>query len=352
MTPVAQRINFMDSLSVKNMAFTSQILTPIDSDKYDDIFRNRLTHAIEVGEFCRLIAINFGLKKERVEEIVNIGLAHDLGHPPLGHKGADLMDEIFKREGLEDGFKDNSNNFSILLNNDIYFSEYTMLGLIKYPDEIYSEHKYLLKDLKKVCKEEAIEQNANPTKTTIGSKIMDLADTISYGGSDVVDGFTTGYTVPYFEDFIQKCILLSANTELEDCFKEISKNIKSKRTVRTQMAMVKMIMVNDVILSDNIVQFKTKTYNYVLDEMNRFSFKYFIRHPKVLRSRTLQKKKFKYVIETLINYPDELPSTLYRKKYNQSRSKNGRLRAIRDCIGDMSDKYVMKLYNEFKRKGL
>lgn len=350
-SPTVQRIIFTDSLPAKNMAKTSQILTTIDADKYDDTFRNRFTHSIEVAEFCRLISINLEMKKERVEENVNVGLAHDLGHPPLGHEGAKTLNECFIEAGLKEGFKDNSNNFSILSNNNIYFSEYTKVSLIKYPDEIYSEHKSMLKVLNAICKEEA--GNDIQTKTTIGSKIMDLADTISYGGSDIVDGFTTGYTVPYFSDFIDKCVILSAGCEeMQDCFLIIKNGIHSKRVIRTQMALIKLIFVNNVVLEKNLIQFKHPSFKYILEEMQTFSYRYFIKHPKVVKSRNLKTKKFKKVIETLIEKPDLLPSNLYREKYNMSKTEENKLKIIRDCIGDMSDDYALKLYKKFKKEGI
>lgn len=351
LSPTVQRIIFMDSLPAKNMAKTSQILTTIDADNYDDTFRNRLTHSIEVGEFCRLISINLEMKKERVEENVNVGLAHDLGHPPFGHEGAEILDECLIEAGLQEGFKDNSNNFSILKNNKIYFSEYTLVSLIKYPEEVYSEHKDLLKKLTDICIEEA--NGDNVTKTTIGSKIMDLADTISYGGSDIVDGFTTGYTVPYFKEFIEKCIILSAGCEdMNKCFIEISENITSKRVVRTQMALIKLLFVNNVVLNNNIIEFEHPSYKYILGEMNTFSYKYFIKHEKVVRSRNIKNKKFKRVIEKLIERPELIPSNLYRKKYNLQRTSENKLKVIRDCIGDMSDDYVIKLYKKWKKEDI
>jgi len=53
-----------------------------------DHYRTRLTHTLEVTQVSRTVARALRLNEDLVEAI---GLGHDLGHPPFGHIGEDVL---------------------------------------------------------------------------------------------------------------------------------------------------------------------------------------------------------------------------------------------------------------------
>ena len=53
-----------------------------------DHCRTRLTHTIEVAQIARSIAKAININEDLTE---TIALAHDLGHPPLGHRGEEVL---------------------------------------------------------------------------------------------------------------------------------------------------------------------------------------------------------------------------------------------------------------------
>ncbi len=64
-----------------------------------DHYRTRLTHTLEVTTISRTVARALALNEDLVEAI---GLGHDLGHPPFGHIGEEVLDECVKeRFGLD-----------------------------------------------------------------------------------------------------------------------------------------------------------------------------------------------------------------------------------------------------------
>jgi dGTPase len=58
-----------------------------------DHYRTRLTHTLEVTSISRTVARALRLNEDLVEAI---GLGHDLGHPPFGHIGEEILDGCLK----------------------------------------------------------------------------------------------------------------------------------------------------------------------------------------------------------------------------------------------------------------
>jgi dGTPase len=61
-----------------------------------DHYRTRLTHTLEASFISRTVARALGLNEDLTEAI---GLGHDLGHPPFGHIGEEVLDEALRRDG-------------------------------------------------------------------------------------------------------------------------------------------------------------------------------------------------------------------------------------------------------------
>ncbi len=66
-------------LSAKTQVFTGEL---------GDYHRTRLTHTLEVASVSRTLGRALALNEDLVEALA---LVHDLGHPPFGHAGEDLL---------------------------------------------------------------------------------------------------------------------------------------------------------------------------------------------------------------------------------------------------------------------
>lgn len=88
---------------------------------------NRLTHSLKVSAVARSIAVGFRDAPDVVRAtITDLGgcdpvvvqaaaAAHDLGHPPFGHLGEQVLDRVARTKlGLPDGFEGNAQTFRIL----------------------------------------------------------------------------------------------------------------------------------------------------------------------------------------------------------------------------------------------
>lgn len=67
--------------------------TQVFLSPFDDHFRTRLTHTLEVSQIARTISRALDLNEDLTEAIA---LGHDLGHTPFGHCGEGVLDELVK----------------------------------------------------------------------------------------------------------------------------------------------------------------------------------------------------------------------------------------------------------------
>lgn len=65
--------------------------TQVFLSPFDDHFRTRLTHTLEVSQIARTIARSLDLNEDLTEAIA---LGHDLGHTPFGHCGEGVLNEL------------------------------------------------------------------------------------------------------------------------------------------------------------------------------------------------------------------------------------------------------------------
>ena len=67
--------------------------TQVFLSPFDDHFRTRLTHTLEVSQIARTISRSLDLNEDLTEAIA---LGHDLGHTPFGHCGEGVLNELVK----------------------------------------------------------------------------------------------------------------------------------------------------------------------------------------------------------------------------------------------------------------
>ena len=81
----------MHSKAFRRLKHKTQVFIAPEGDHY----RTRLTHTLETCGIARNVARALGLNEDLTEAI---GLGHDLGHPPFGHVGEEVLDECVRAQ--------------------------------------------------------------------------------------------------------------------------------------------------------------------------------------------------------------------------------------------------------------
>ena len=89
------RDRIVHSKSFRRLTHKTQVFVAPRGDHY----RTRLTHTLEVTTISRTVARALRLNEDLVEAI---GVGHDLGHPPFGHIGEEMLDICLKERFGED----------------------------------------------------------------------------------------------------------------------------------------------------------------------------------------------------------------------------------------------------------
>jgi len=313
---------------------------------HSDIYRTRQTHVYEVRTISEMIAKKIGFKK--IEELSIVSMAHDIGHPPLGHKGAEMLDKIFKKEGLSEGFSDNNNNLQMIELNGLSFSDYEMVSLIKYPDKLYPEQKKkYLNMLRRYVAEEKVEYGEN-LKRTVACNIMDIADEIAYTTSDLYDSYSTGFLKP--EDMSQQLNELAkkykSNPKLFSVLSGIAAAAKNnyKRVIREEIYKLKIFFIEDTIWDYKLsnLTFKSDLSKKLLSDIFCMNYKFFIKNERVEKKRKKALKKLEKVVKYFLtcSYKD-FPSDMYKEKYKIAKNRKEELQIIRDMISDTTDSFIL-----------
>jgi dGTPase len=100
------RDRIVHSKAFRRLKHKTQVFISPEGDHY----RTRLTHTLEAAGIARTVARALGLNEDLTEAIA---LGHDLGHPPFGHIGEEVVDACL-RERYGVGFRHNHHSLRIV----------------------------------------------------------------------------------------------------------------------------------------------------------------------------------------------------------------------------------------------
>ena len=177
------------------------------------VFRNRLTHTLEVAQIARRLAeYAIADQPDAAEALGGVdpdvveaaALAHDLGHPPFGHVAEMKLDELLREQGDSDGFEGNPQSFRVvaklsLRNQDflgLNLTRATLNAILKYPwfretGGGFRERKWGAYHSESEEFDWARELGQGDAKS-VEAELMDWADDIAYSVHDLDDFYRVG----------------------------------------------------------------------------------------------------------------------------------------------------------------
>ena len=144
-----------------------------------DHLRTRLTHTMEVAAIARNLASALRLNSDLAE---TIALAHDLGHPPFGHKGEMVLNQLMRGHG---GFEHNLHSLRLVEELEQKYPGFSGLNLSWEVLEGLAKHQTSFD--RPEGKKEFIAKNPS-----LEAQIANLADEIAYYSHDLDDGLDAG----------------------------------------------------------------------------------------------------------------------------------------------------------------
>ena len=182
--------------------------TQVFLSPFDDHFRTRLTHTLEVSQIARTIARALDFNEDLVEAIA---LGHDLGHTPFGHCGEGVLNELVKG-----GFHHNIQSVRVVeVLEDLNLCAETIDGILT--------HTW------------------GYTPKTPEAQIVQLADKIAYINHDIEDSIRAG--------------IISESDLPKDCIEYFS-SVQSKRLNK---------MINEIVtnsLGKSVVSMSEEGWHY------------------------------------------------------------------------------------------
>ncbi len=182
------RDRIVHSAAFRRLAHKTQVFTGYHGDYH----RSRLTHTLEVTSIARTMARALALNEDLVE---SLALAHDIGHPPLGHAGEETLDALLADQG---GFNHNSQALRLM---ELLESRYPAFPGLNLSHEVLDGQATRRKD-------------GTAAAPILETQVVDVADSIAYDTHDADDAVELGLVA--LEELFELPLVAAAATRVRD----------------------------------------------------------------------------------------------------------------------------------------
>jgi dGTPase len=161
------RDRIVHSKAFRRLKSKTQVFIAPDGDHY----RTRLTHTLETCMIARTAARALGLNEDLVEAI---GYGHDLGHPPFGHIGEEVLDEAL-RDHAGRSFRHNRHSLRVV-------------------DVLERDGRGL--NLTEQVRDGILRHTGAERPGTLEGRLVRLVDRVAYINHDIDDAIRAGIIAP------------------------------------------------------------------------------------------------------------------------------------------------------------
>ena len=325
-----------------------------------DHYRTRLTHTLEVSQIARSIAKALNINEDLTE---TIALAHDLGHPPLGHKGEDVLNQIMADAG---GFNHNEQSLRVVTILEKKYPNFdglnltyeTLEGLIKHNGPFLQVNE-IPQTIKDICLFLDIDFK---TQSSLEGQVANISDDIAYLTHDFDDGLRE--KLFSLNDLREIEIINYILKKIESNFLNINDDILIHQLIRHLIS----YFINDVV-SNSISTIKENKFNDIneikeyskktvklsndalssMEEIRKFLFEKMYHNELVVKKLNQNVHMIEKLFLLFIKDVHKLPHQwkFINGKILSTLSQKEKLRVIADYIAGMTDNYLKREYNKF-----
>ena len=322
-----------------------------------DHFRNRLTHSLEVSQIARSISSKMQLDEALTEAI---SLAHDLGHPPFGHIGEGILNDIMLKNG-NNGFNHNIQTLRIITKLEQKYGAFDGLNLT------YETLEGILKHSGPVVKSDYIyhqkfQSNYNinlTTQSSLEAQIAAISDDIAYNCHDIDDGIRANLftlddlsEIDLIRKHLDKIKTDYPGIESSRLTHELKRNLINSFIIDIVEESSKTLNVNKIKNHDDVINYKSTIIalsDYMTEQIsnirsflsvNMYQSKLILNHSNY--TEEVIEGLFFFYKENLNKLPVKLNSC---KDYPRNIN-----RIICDFISGMTDNYADEQYKELLKK--
>jgi len=318
------------SNAFRRLEYKTQVFPNHEGDHY----RTRLTHTIEVANLTRTIARCLRLNEDFSE---CLALVHDIGHPPFGHIGEEVLSSLMKDYG---NFEHNEQTHRLVTKLENSYTNYPGLNLSYEILEAILQHTKLYRS-----------RYPNAKTAYLETQLVSITDEMAYNAHDMEDGLASG--IIHEEDVLELDIMNRIasepgfparsqpilrrrymvrqvlNTMVLDFLEQTQSNLKQHQHLNPEQA-------RGLELSP--LQFSPPMQKKKL-QLEKFLRQNMYKHPKVMRMMNKSRYFLERMFQHFQKFPEELP-----QDFQDRFDREGKERSIADYLSGMTDRYLQELY--------
>lgn len=343
------RDRVIHSIAFRRLKHKTQVFISHEGDHY----RTRLTHSLEVAQISRSIARSLGLDEDLAE---CVALAHDLGHPPFGHTGEDVLKDCMARF---DGFDHNAQTLRLLTKLERRHAAFDGLNLTWETLEGVVKHNGPLVGPGREPLPAAIAEYAQchdlwlDSHAGLEAQVAAIADDIAYNNHDVDDGLRAGLFS--FEEARGLPLIGPALRHVEERWPDAPREVQIAEAVsaligemvtdvvretRARLEALKPASADEVRRAGRQIVDFSEPMRAKLTGLRRFLHENMYRHYKINRARSQARRIVRDLFDLFFAEPEILPGDWRDRLKGGDESRRARL--VCDYIAGMTDRYAIR----------
>jgi dGTPase len=328
------RDRILHTTAFRRLEYKTQVFINYEGDYY----RTRLTHTLEVTQIGRTIARALGANEDLVESIC---LAHDLGHPPFGHSGEMILNQLMQGYG---GFNHNHQSYRIVTEIEQRYPQFPGLNLT------WEVLEGMVKHETEYDKTDALEFDSN-LRGHLEAQITNVADELAYTSHDLDDGLRSGMINTDMLTDIELWKQVTDRMDVSSCQLD---DLTRHSIIRELIVLEVDSMIQHSLQRIESIGIKTQSELQALDHnvigfndhmtgLNRqlkdFLFHNLYRNYRVVR---MQKKAERILTELFNAYRNE--ASMLPMHFQEQIELKGKEQTISDYLAGMTDRFAVDEY--------